>query len=453
MGFFENLKLSLSGIISNKMRSFLTMLGIIIGISAVITITTIGNSVSATLSNTMNDLGGVNNLFLYLEANYPEDEDDWDTWEYPEQTSDDTISDDMIEELEEYLGDDLKCVVLSQWSLSGTATAPNGEDYSNVSIMGINDGYVLSLPLTLLKGRWVNARDCKENRNVAVVSDVFVRSYFGDDDINPIGQSFEVDHEGSSQSFVIVGVYEYNNAVFGKPDTSTPEKDRYTYVYTSIGYAKSINTNNGMDDDSTTSVDGYGDIEIDAQPTADMDVFQAEVQSFFDDKYADNPNWKVTIYSTASEMDTISTVLNIVTLAITIIAGISLIVGGVGVMNIMLVSITERTREIGIRKALGARKSSIRGQFIMEAIMLCLIGGIIGILSGILNSVIIAQVAKYVLTNYYPDEMGLISLTVEPNFIAIVVSVIFSMLTGVFFGYYPANKAAKMNPIDALRYE
>jgi putative ABC transport system permease protein len=152
-------------------------------------------------------------------------------------------------------------------------------------------------------------------------------------------------------------------------------------------------------------------------------------------------------------MDTITTVLNIVTLAITIIAGISLIVGGVGVMNIMLVSITERTKEIGIRKALGARKSSIRGQFILEAIMLCLIGGIIGILSGILNSVIIAEVAKYVLTNYYPDEMTLVSLTVEPNAIAIVVSVIFSMLTGVFFGYYPANKAAKMNPIDALRYE
>jgi putative ABC transport system permease protein len=184
-----------------------------------------------------------------------------------------------------------------------------------------------------------------------------------------------------------------------------------------------------------------------------MDIFQAEVQEFFDEKYADNENWSVTLYSTASEMDTITTVLNIVTLAITIIAGISLIVGGVGVMNIMLVSITERTKEIGIRKALGAKKSSIRGQFILEAITLCLIGGIIGILSGIINSVIIAQVAKYVLTNYYPDEMGLISLTVEPNFIAIIVSVIFSMLTGVFFGYYPANKAAKMNPIDALRYE
>ena len=96
MGFLENLKLSLSGIVSNKMRSFLTMLGIIIGISAVITITTIGNSVSATLSNTMNKLGGVNYLYINLDAKYPENDEDWDTWEYPKVTSDDTIKDSTI---------------------------------------------------------------------------------------------------------------------------------------------------------------------------------------------------------------------------------------------------------------------------------------------------------------------------------------------------------------------
>lgn len=451
MGFFENLKLSLSGILANKMRSFLTMLGIIIGISAVITITTIGNSVSSTLSNTMNKLGGTNNIYLYLEAKYPENDEDWDTWEYPEITSDDTITDDMIEELAEYLGDDFKSVLLTSYGGSGTATNPNGEDYANVEINGVNDGYCddISSTIKLLKGRWITKRDCKEVKNVAMVSDVFVRSYFGTEDINPIGQSFEIDMNGTMQSYVIVGVYEYNNALFGKPDTSIPEKDRSTTVWTSVTYATKSNSN----EYDNNSIEGYQYLQINAQPSTDMNMFQMNVQNFFDEKYADNPNWHTYLYNSASEMSTITTVLNVVTLAITIIAGISLIVGGVGVMNIMLVSITERTKEIGIRKALGAKKSSIRGQFITEAIMLCLIGGIIGILSGIINSIIIAQVAKYVLTNYYPDEMSIISLTVSPNVLAIVISVIFSMLTGVFFGYYPANKAAKMNPIDALRYE
>ena len=135
MGFLENLKLSLSGIVSNKMRSFLTMLGIIIGISAVITITTIGNSVSATLSNTMNKLGGVNYLYINLDAKYPENDEDWDTWEYPQVTSDDTIKDSTIEQLAEYLGDDFKYVVISNYIGDGKATNPNGEDYANVSIV------------------------------------------------------------------------------------------------------------------------------------------------------------------------------------------------------------------------------------------------------------------------------------------------------------------------------
>ncbi|MGN1412526.1 MAG: ABC transporter permease [Oscillospiraceae bacterium] len=449
MGFFENLKLSLSGIISNKMRSFLTMLGIIIGISAVITITTIGNSVSSTLSNTMNDLGGVNYVYINLDAKYPENEEDFDTWEYPELTSDDTIKDETIDQLAEYLGDDYKYVVINNSCGSGVANNPNGENYANVYIGGVNEGYCqdVSKVLKLLKGRWINSRDCKEVKNVALVSDKFIKNYFGDDNVNPIGQNVEIDINGSIHNFVIVGVYEYNNNVFGKPDTSIPEKDRSTTIWTSTTYCNEIAP------DSDNAVEGYEYLQISANDGVDMTMFQSKVDQFFEDYYANNPNWHTYTYNASSDMDTINMALNVVTLAITIIAGISLIVGGVGVMNIMLVSITERTKEIGIRKALGAKNSSIRGQFITEAIMLCLIGGVIGILSGILNSVIIAQVAKYLLENFYPDEASLISLTVEPNILAIIISVLFSMLTGVFFGYYPANKASKMDPIDALRYE
>lgn len=149
----------------------------------------------------------------------------------------------------------------------------------------------------------------------------------------------------------------------------------------------------------------------------------------------------------------INTVLNVITIAVSGIAAISLIVGGVGVMNIMLVSITERTREIGVRMALGAKRRTIRMQFVIEAIMLCLIGGIIGILIGIGIGALLGKVAGFVIQNMYSQYANYIIMTVHPSVTAIMLSLFFSMLTGVFFGYYPANKASKMEVIDALRYE
>ena len=152
-------------------------------------------------------------------------------------------------------------------------------------------------------------------------------------------------------------------------------------------------------------------------------------------------------------MSVMSTAINIVTVIISVIAALSLIVGGVGVMNIMLVSVTERTREIGIRKALGAKKKTIKGQFVTEAIIICLIGGIIGILVGLLNGELVAIIANKIVASQpdYADLLG--NVKVSPPVGGIIISLIFSTLTGVFFGLYPASKAAKMNPIDALRYD
>ena len=152
-------------------------------------------------------------------------------------------------------------------------------------------------------------------------------------------------------------------------------------------------------------------------------------------------------------MGMISTVINVITVAISGIAAISLIVGGVGVMNIMLVSITERTREIGVRMALGAKRKTIRMQFVIEAIVLCLIGGMIGILIGIFNGFLLGKVAGFIISSMYSEYSSYIIMSVHPSVTAILLSLFFSMLTGVFFGYYPANKASKMEVIDALRYE
>ena len=144
------------------------------------------------------------------------------------------------------------------------------------------------------------------------------------------------------------------------------------------------------------------------------------------------------VVSMTSMMNQMNTMIGAIQLALSVIAGISLVVGGIGVMNIMLVSITERTKEIGTRKALGATNGSIRLQFITESVVICLIGGIIGIIFGIVLGTVAVKLMGYEAS---------VSLS------SIVIAVGFSMAIGIFFGYYPANKAAKLNPIDALRYE
>ncbi|MBQ3774477.1 MAG: FtsX-like permease family protein, partial [Pseudobutyrivibrio sp.] len=169
------------------------------------------------------------------------------------------------------------------------------------------------------------------------------------------------------------------------------------------------------------------------------DEFATKVRDFFNiNYYSRNDAYEVMVVSMTSMMNQMNTMIGAIQLALSVIAGISLVVGGIGVMNIMLVSITERTKEIGTRKALGATNGSIRLQFITESVVICLIGGIIGIIFGIVLGTVAVKLMGYEAS---------VSLS------SIVIAVGFSMAIGIFFGYYPANKAAKLNPIDALRYE
>ncbi len=167
-------------------------------------------------------------------------------------------------------------------------------------------------------------------------------------------------------------------------------------------------------------------------------VFSKKIDSYFSKIYAGNQNYTCQSYNMENMMSTVSSVMGTISKAIAAIAAIALLVGGIGVMNIMLVSVTERTREIGTRKALGARSSYIRAQFLVEAVIICLIGGAIGILVGILLAWIGVTMIKVKLVISAP---------------VILFSVGFSMLIGIFFGYYPAKKASQLDPIDALRYE
>lgn len=443
MGFLECIRLSLGNIKVNKLRSFLTMLGIIIGISSVITITTIGNSMKLTISNTMNNLGGANLIYGYLNASYPEDDEDWDTWIYPDLTEEDRISDEMIDQYKEAFKDEVSHVILNEYMDSGKAV--NGSNYANVEMQGISEGYLDSIKVDLLQGRDITERDCKLKKNACIVSDLFVKYYFKDEDIIPIGQEILVDtSSGTAFHGVIAGVYRYDAARFGGDfGSKTAEKDRFTPIFLPVSVAKKYNQ----------SQQGYDMIQIVASNGTDATDLSTRTVDFFNELYKTNKNWGFECQDMASELDMISQVLNVITVAISIIAAISLLVGGIGVMNIMLVSIIERTREIGIRKALGAKNGSIRAQFLTEAIAICLIGGTIGILIGIANGFLIAKLAVFFGSQMAGDYMDILTVTVQPSITAILISVFFSMLIGIIFGYYPANRAAKMSPIDALRYE
>lgn len=441
--FLENIKEAVTSILSNKMRSLLTMLGIIIGISSVIIITTIGGSIQSTLTATLNSMGG-NTVVAYVEARYPETDEEWATWEYPDMEEDDYVTQEMIDGLIEAYPDEVKGIAAQNWLGSGQIKdEADSDNYANVNVDGITPEYLDYMKLEMHAGRSLTAADNKGQKKVCLIADTMAERYF--DGKDPIGEQISVAlSDGNIFDFVVVGVYKYNQAMFGKVDTSVAEKDRVTELMIPLQTCFKL---------QGSEQNGYDYFNLLLTPLADVEQATADILSYFEGIYADNEDFHIYAYNMASDLGMINTVLNVITIAVSGIAAISLIVGGVGVMNIMLVSITERTREIGVRMALGAKRRTIKMQFVIEAIVLCLIGGIIGILIGVGVGALLGQVAGFVIQNMYAEYSSYIIMEVHPSMTAIGLSLFFSMLTGVFFGYYPANKASKMEVIDALRYE
>ena len=441
----ENIKEALRNLSSNRMRSLLTMLGIIIGITAVITITTIGASIKSTLNATFNSITG-KSLEVYVDAYYPETDEEWENWEYPEMDEDDYITQEMIDELVATYPEEVIGASITSWVGDGLIYE-SSDKYANVTLMGCTKEYIESMKLEIIRGRNLTAKDNSGKKKVCLVSDTMVSYYFGDED--PIGKQIEYASDMVSSEYTIVGVYEYDEAKFGRQDTTIPEKDRVTNMYIPVATAQGLSS----DDYFSENSNGYQYVTLMLTPECDKEMARFHIEEFFYNKYASNEDWMVSVMDFSEDLSIIDTVINIITVAISFIAAISLVVGGVGVMNIMLVSITERTKEIGIRKALGAKNKTIKQQFLIESVVLCLIGGIIGILLGILFGSLLGKVAMFFINNYYEEITDIVVLKVHPSPIAIVLSVAFSMLIGIFFGSYPAKKAAKMEVIDALRYE
>lgn len=427
--------MALASVRSNKMRSLLTMLGIIIGIAAVIAIVTVGNSMTGTVTDSMSGMG-VSNITVSLTQ---KDSDDTSGTaqgvtlrRFMDSTpaADDLISQEMIDDFMADFPDQVNRIELSQEVGNGTI-AKYGDPNTTIrtTVSGANADSLLAKEedTPILAGRWLD--DEKDaGRYVAVVSEKFVEQAISGSNTDAIGKSFTLTINKNLYTFYITGVYEYTEDVYASMFGATDDDQIQTNVYIPLDVAKSIA---GADA-------GYQSITVVAANGVDVTSFVDTVGSYFASYYTYNDTWTASASSISSLVESMTDMLNTLSLGISAIAAISLLVGGIGVMNIMMVSVTERTREIGTRKALGAPGSAIRMQFITESVILCMIGGVIGVVLGIALGAALSSV---------------VGMTAKPSIASIVVAVGFSMAIGVFFGYYPANKAAKLNPIDALRYE
>ena len=423
MQLFDNVRMAFGSLWANKMRALLTMLGIIIGIGSVIAIVTLGDSLTGSLADSMQSFG-VNNITVSLQQ---KSDSDTDTGPVavrmfgPNQPGEeDLITDAMIEEFRAAYASDIYAISLGQ--ALGTGTVSEGDTSVSVNAQGANADLALASGLTLLHGRFI--KDSDGQRQLAVVSDKFCEKLFGTSSASVLGREFQLSVNGRLLRFYVVGVYEYDDSGY----FSLTGQDPVTELYMPLAAAQKL----------AGGTAGYQDFTVVAATGTDTAAFLENVKSFFASFYTRNQSWTATASSMQSMLEEMTSMMNTVKLAISAIAAISLLVGGIGVMNIMLVSITERTREIGVRKALGAKNSAIRTQFIVESIIICAIGGVLGILVGLgLGSV----------------GAGFLGAPAKVSLTTILGAVGFSMAIGVFFGYYPANKAAKLDPIEALRYE
>ena len=418
---YENILLAISGLRANKMRALLTMLGIIIGIGSVIGIVMVGDSMTNSMTSSLQEMGA-NTVQISLQQRESENGTSYSVY----MDEEDYINDEMIEAFLQDYGDVVESVSLQESMGSGRVT--EGHRYANVSISGVNSGYQSANHLTMLGGRFIGDKDNKGVKNVAVVSDRLVNNMFGQGQ-NPLGKEIKVNCGKEQYTFTIIGVYQYEqNAMMAMMGAAASDADITTDLFIPIQTEWKL----------TGTIEGYYYINVMTKQGTDSRALAQDFQDYFNRFYTRNHDFQIMAISLDSVIDQYASMMGTVQVAIAVIAAISLLVGGIGVMNIMLVSVTERTREIGTRKALGAKNSAIRMQFIVESVIICLIGGIIGIIFGMLLGYAGAS---------------LLGFPAHPSVDAILIAVCFSMAIGVFFGYYPANKAAKLDPIEALRYE
>jgi putative ABC transport system permease protein len=388
LAILQSIKMALRSIIGNKLRAALTMLGIIIGVSSVIVLVSMAQGSTKNVTSQISSLG--TNLLTVST-----------------QSTDVNLTEDKINQLGKISG--VKAV---SPVVSGRVYVKKDRTSSQISLTGTNAAYESVRNTKVSQGRFITDLDIEYRQKVVVLGSDTASTFFGTD--NPVGQYIQI--EGTS--FKIVGVLASKGSSLGQSG------DDVVIVPLSTGERLV----------GTTTI---SQVFLQAKNEDQMDFVMNEVQLAMASMY---PN-KSDSYSVTNQqdvMDTMSSVSNTMTMMLGGIASISLLVGGIGIMNIMLVSVSERTKEIGIRKAIGARRRDVLLQFLIEAAVLSSMGGVIGILAGLGIGKILSS---------------MLSMTVSYSGTVILLSFLFSLVVGVVFGVFPANKASKLNPIQALRYE
>ncbi|PEO56537.1 macrolide ABC transporter permease [Bacillus toyonensis] len=399
MSLLDSIKIALSSILAHKLRSGLTMLGIIIGVGSIITVVAIGQGGEASLKSQF--VGTGSNM---ISVNYsPDINDSFDikSEEKPKLTEEDVFELRKIPEI-------LHVIKMN----SSIETLDRNDKKDLVNVKGLEGEYFVANKVKLVKGRSLNDVDIEQGNNVIMISSGVEKKIFESE--NPIGKIIEL----KGQPMQIIGVYKAEEGFMEMGDSE---------VLVPLSLWPTLY---GTEEIKNISVQAKNVDSLDDAGKKAANVLNNRKPVEFTGKYE--------VMNLKEIQESISQMTNIMTMIIGGIAGISLVVGGIGVMNIMLVSVTERTREIGIRKALGATRGKILLQFLIEAVMLTLLGGLVGIGLGYSGAYVVSLIAKW---------PPLVSVNV------VIGGVLFSMVLGIIFGLIPANKAAKLDPIEALRYE
>lgn len=393
MIFFSSVKMAWESIVSNKMRSFLTMLGIIIGVAAVIILVSLVQGLSSQVTDMFTSMGttgvNVNTMSYYQTRNFSYDDIEDFMWEHSDK------------------------IIGFVPNASVGATLKYGGNNTSTNVTGINEYYTKLNDVKTQLGRFINKVDVDNCSKVVVIGEYNAIEYFGSVR-EAIGKTIKI----NGLPFQVVGVLERQT-----DDVSAYSSDDAAYVPYSAA-EKFLKTGN---------LTGFTLI---AKDTETVDEVIDLANDFMFNIFGDSDRYYVS--SLQDILDEYNEMMGIMSAVLGGIAGISLLVAGIGIMNIMLVSVTERTKEIGIRKSIGAKRSSIMSQFVVEAMTLSLIGGIIGIIFGIIVAMVIGKI---------------IGIAAKPTVGIILISIGFSSAVGLFFGFNPARKASKLNPIDALRSE
>lgn len=408
MNLIESIKIAFNAIWINKMRSLLTMLGIIIGISSVIAIVALGSGAEQSIGAEFERFGA-NRIAIVTN------------WEEKVFRSD-LFTDQDVEALKRAFPSEIDSISVIR-SRTGTVInrARNNEE-TVVNMNGVGEEYGQIAKLKMLSGRFLLPNDIQSRRYSIVIDDKLAIDMFGR--TNVLGERLLISTGRTTTTFTIVGIYETPKSMFA----DMVGFEQPSNLYLPISTLRKIY---GLHDlNSVIEMNLNAEYEPNETMNRMISLIERRRGNIGENKYVG--------HSAEGQLEIINNVMGVLTAVISAIAAISLLVGGIGVMNIMLVSVTERTREIGIRKALGAKHKDIMNQFLVEAVIISGIGGAIGTTLGIGLSYVIAIFVK---------------VPPATDFTTVLIAVAFSAGVGIFFGLYPANKAAKLDPIDALRYE